>query len=438
MNSPKKINPDHYLVLYFEVHQPKRLKPFRFFDIGSHTSYFNDEFNKEIIRRVAMECYLPANTLLLKLLGQYPNIKIAFSISGIMLDQLEEYAPEVLDSFRFLALTGRVEFLGETNYHSLSSLMTGDEFETQVLEHAEKIQYFFGDRPNVFRNTELIYNDEIGTRVSNLGFQGIFCEGVDRVLNGRSPHYLYQHPDENGLKIFLRNYRLSDDIAFRYNSNGKKLTVETYMNWLKAIPKEEQLVNIAMDYETFGEHHRRQDGILKFLEEFLIAASITNRFKMVTPSEALNILKPKDTFTTTEHISWADQERDLSAWLGNEMQRDAFDSLLKLEPRIKKVENPELLRTWCELQTSDHFYYMSTKAEGDGTVHSYFSPFPSPYEAFMTFMNVVSDFILQVQRAEVAHQKEESTKVLEFERRHEGVPIWAEKYAASYDHGHLN
>jgi alpha-amylase len=331
MNSPKKISPDHYLVLYFEVHQPMRLKPFRFFDIGSHSSYFNEDLNKDIIRRVAMECYLPANTLLLKLLGQYPNIKVAFSISGIMLEQLEEYAPEVLDSFRFLALTGRVEFLAETNYHSLASIMSGDEFETQVLEHAEKIQHYFGNRPNVFRNTELIYNDEIGTRVRHMGFQGIFCEGVDRLLNGRSPHHLYQHP-EHELKILLRNYRLSDDIAFRFNDGRNKLTVETYMSWLKAIPKEEKLVNIAMDYETFGEHHRRQDGILKFLEDFLIAVSRTTRFKMVAPSEAIRIVKSTDTFSTTDYISWADEERDLSAWLGNDMQRDAFDSMIKLEP----------------------------------------------------------------------------------------------------------
>jgi alpha-amylase len=388
--------PKRSLVLYFQVHQPKRLGNIRFFDIGAGNSFFNDYLDRDIVQRVSRECYLPANALLLKTIKKNPGVRVAFSLSGVIIDQLEEYAPEVLESFRMLAMTGKVEFLSETYYHSLACMIPGKEFEAQVLKHAEKMQEHFGIRPSVFRNTELIYTDEIGKRVSHLGYDGIITDGLERVLGDRTPNHVFQHPDQNHLKILLRNYRLSDDIAFRYAENGKLLTVDKYITWLNGLSNEEQVVNLSMDYETFGEHHKKESGIFRFLEEFLTKVSKGNTFDLCTPSEAIAKSKPHSKLSVPYFISWADQERDLSAWLGNEMQRDAFDSLLKLEFDVKNLNDPEMLGQWRNLQTSDHFYYMSTKKGSDGNVHSYFSPYPSPYEAFINYMNVLTDFSMKV------------------------------------------
>jgi alpha-amylase len=383
-------------VLYFQVHQPKRLGNIRFFDIGAGNSFFNDYLDRDIVQRVSRECYLPANALLLKTIKKNPGVRVAFSLSGVIIDQLEEYAPEVLESFRALAMTGNVEFLAETYYHSLACMIPGKEFEAQVLKHAEKIQEHFGLRPSVFRNTELIYTDEIGKRVSHLGYEGIITDGLERVLGDRTPNHVFQHPDQSHLKILLRNYRLSDDIAFRYTENGKVLTVDKYLTWLNGLSNEEQVVNLSMDYETFGEHHKKESGIFRFLEELLTKVSKGNTFDLCTPSEAIAKSKPHSKLSVPYFISWADQERDLSAWLGNEMQRDAFDSLLNLEFDVKNLNDPEMLGQWRNLQTSDHFYYMSTKKGSDGNVHSYFSPYPSPYEAFINYMNVLTDFSMKV------------------------------------------
>lgn len=438
MNSPNLTSPDQQLVIYFQVHQPRRLKAFQFFDIGSHASYFDDQSNAEILKRIAKDCYLPTNTLLLNLIGKYPQIKIAFSISGGTLDQLEKYAPQTLDSFKFLSLTHSVELLAETNYHSLAGVMPGDEFETQIIQHADKIYKHFGVHPTFFRNTELIYNDEIGKRVHHLGFDGIFCDGIYRILGQQSPHFVYQHPEKDGIKILLRNYQLSDDISFRFQQQGAVLTVEKYMSWLNAIPTHQRVVNLAMDYETFGEHHKKESGIHTFLENLLEQLASQKKFKLSTPSEAIKSLPVHNTLPVPQYVSWADQERDLSAWLGNDMQRDAFDTLKKLEPTLKQIDNPELLETWRNLTTSDHFYYMSTKKDDDGNVHAYFSPYASPYEAFINFMNVLSDFSLKVEKAKKVHEGTvQKITQNEAERRDEEVPLWAEKYAGSYDHGHL-
>jgi len=391
--NPKSKN----LVLYFQVHQPLRLRKFRFFDIGSGTAYFDDALNSSILDRIARECYLPANMLLLRLIKNNPQIRLAFSISGITLDQLEQYTPEVLYSFRALAETGAVEFLGETQYHSLASMIPGTEFERQILEHTDKLYEYLGVRPRVFRNTELIYSNEIATRAHNLGFDGIFCDGVERVLGDRSPHHLYGHP-ESDIKILLRNYRLSDDIAFRFHQNGEHLTVEKYRAWLDGIPDDQTLVNVAMDYETFGEHQKKNSGIFNFLEELLVSIANDKHLHMVTPSEALKQEVVRDTLSVPHVVSWADRERDLSAWLGNPIQQDAFDTLLALETNVKLLGDPILIHCWRMLQTSDHFYYMSTKKDDDGNVHSYFSPYPSPYEAFINYMNVLSDFSLLIDR----------------------------------------
>jgi alpha-amylase len=398
---------EKHLVLYFQVHQPLRLRRFKFFDIGSGSSYFDDSLNREILERVARECYLPSNMLLLKLIKKNPRIRVAFSISGITLDQLEEYTPEVLYSFRALAETGCVEFLAETQYHSLACMIPGPEFEEQVREQVEKINLYLGVQPRVFRNTELIYNDEIGQRVANLGFEGIFCDGVEKVLGFRSAHHLYQHP-ESDLKIFLRNYRLSDDIAFRFQQGDEVLTADRYLSWLNSVPADQSLINVAMDYETFGEHQKRSSGIFSFLEELLMKITKQKKLKMVTPSEALALEFAKESLSIPAHVSWADRERDLSAWLGNPIQQDAFDTLLKLESGVRTSADPLLMKCWRMLQTSDHFYYMSTKKDDDGNVHSYFSPYPSPYEAFINYMNVLSDFSMIVARKAAAVKMQET------------------------------
>ncbi|HEY0651891.1 MAG TPA: glycoside hydrolase family 57 protein [Chryseosolibacter sp.] len=391
--------PKKNLVLYFQVHQPKRLGNLRFFDIGANAPGYHNPIDKQLIEKISRDCYLPTNALLLKLIKKNPEIRLSFSLSGVIMDQFEKYAPEVLQSFRELAATGAVEFLSETYYHSLACMLPGKEFEIQVLKHAEKLYEHFGVRPSVFRNTELIYNDEIGKKVSRLGYMGVITDGVERVLQGRTPNHVFQHPDNEGLKILLRNYRLSDDIAFRFSTDGKLLTSEKYLSWLNGLNSFEDVVTLAMDYETFGEHQKKETGIFKFLEETVTKLAKSKTFEMVTPSQAMVKSKPHSVLNVPYFISWADQERDLSAWLGNEMQRDAFDTLQALEFDVKNTNDPALLETWRNLQTSDHLYYMSTKKGGDGTVHNYFSPYPSPYEAFINFMNVLTDFTMRVKVA---------------------------------------
>lgn len=331
---------------------------------------------------------------MLKLIKKYPDIKVAFSISGTIIDQLEEYAPEVLDGFRRLAETGSVDFLTETYYHSMACLMPGSEFELQVEKHQKTILRHFGVVSNVFRNTELIYSDQIGERIRQFGFTGVIIDGVDRVLGPQSPHHVFEHPAED-LKILLRNYRLSDDISFRF-SHKPTLTAEQYISWLNAIPTQEKVINLAMDYETFGEHQKKEDGIFTFVENLFTSLARARNFQFLTPTEAVENIPACNKLYIQDFISWADEERDLSAWLGNEMQRDAFDSLVKLEANVKNLHDKALLKEWRSLQTSDHFYYMSTKKGNDGGVHSYFSPYPSPYEAFINYMNVLTDFALRI------------------------------------------
>ena len=401
------------LIFYFQVHQPRRLRPTRFFDIGTENN-FNDGLNKDIIERVARSCYLPTNALLLKLIEKHPGLRFTFSISGVAIDQFAEYAPEVIDSFRALADTGNVEFLGETYYHSLACAMEGHEFEIQVLKHAELIEKHFGVRPRVFRNTELIYNDAVGKRISALGFSGVFTDGAQNILgNTLSPNQIYQHPEESALKILLRNYVLSDDIAFRFGQNGNPLFAETYLSWLSDVPAFERIVNIGMDYETFGEHQRKETGIFNFAKKLFSLIGKSKHHRMMTPSEAIHLLPAHSALSIPNWISWADRERDLSAWLGNDMQKDAFATVAKLEKTVKALGNPEMLKRWRLLQTSDHFYYMSTKRGSDGTVHGYFSPFGSPYEAFINFMNVVTDFTVQLQAKKAKQKIATANKILQ-------------------------
>lgn len=426
MNSGKK-NDKQNLILYFQVHQPRRLNPVNFFDLPNEPHYFNDALNESIVRRVAQSCYIPANNLLLAVIREFPQVKITFSLSGIVMEQLEAHAPEVIESFRQLAQTGSVEFLSETYYHSLSSLSNTEEFEEQVLQHAAKIFELFGVRPVVFRNTELIYSDAVGKRIAMMGFRGIFTEGHESLLGNRSPHELYHHPEEQQLKIFLRNYRLSDDIAFRFMEGGNRLSVKKYLGWLEGMPRGEKLINLAMDYETFGEHHKAETGVFDFLRDLLKAVAVSDRYDMVLPSEALDRLEAGPPLSTENWISWADLERDLSAWLGNDMQRDAFNSIMKLEREVKGLGDESLLKYWRYLQTSDHFYYMSVKTDTDGSVHSYFSPFPSSYEAFINYMNVVTHLTFSLQsKKNPPLQDEHDLASREAERQNlrATTPVW--------------
>jgi alpha-amylase len=409
MSSVPSMKNQKNLIFYFQVHQPRRLRALRFFDIGTNRGYFDDTLNKEIIDRVANNCYLPTNALLLRLIKKYPNIKVAFSISGITIDQLEEYAPEVLDSFRSLAETGSVDFLTETYYHSLACLIPGSEFELQVGKHQKKILRHFGVLSKVFRNTELVYSDETGKRIKQLGFEGLIIDGVDRVLGPHSPHHLFEHPEVEELKILLRNYRLSDDISFRFSQKAGPLTAEQYISWLNSIPNQDKVINLAMDYETFGEHQKKETGIFKFLENLFTGLARGKNFQFMTPTEAVENITTCSKLSVPGFISWADEERDLSAWLGNEMQRDAFDSLIKLESDIKNLHDKAFLKEWRTLQTSDHFYYMATKKGNDGGVHAYFSPYPSPYEAFINYMNVLTDFALRIKIQKSASAIEKKT-----------------------------
>lgn len=350
-----------------------------------------------MLSRVAANCYLPANDLLLKLIARHPNIRITLSLSGTVIEQMKAWSPETLDSFRCLAETGAVEFLGETYYHSLASLLDRKEFASQVDAHRKTIKECFGFDPKVFRNTELIYSDEIGQAVEELGFEGIYMDGIESVLRGAPANQVYAHPS-GGLLLFPRNYRLSDDIAFRYSDatwSEWPLTAETFLRWISETPLS-GYTSLGMDYETLGEHQKRTDGILQFMESLLTGLARQKQIRFINPSEAQSQIIPLATLSARETISWADHERDLSAWLGNEMQKDAFDSLRKLLPQIMRSTDSKLRRDFRYLQTSDHFYYMSTKGGSDGKVHQYFSPYNSPYEAFMNYMNVLSDVAFRV------------------------------------------
>ncbi len=386
------VRPDKTIVLYFQVHQPRRLNDFRFFDIGSGGNWFDEELDRTIIQRVAKECYLPANNLLLKLIERYPQIRITFSLSGVIMDQFQTYAPEVLHTFRALAKTGAVEFLSETYYHSLACMIPGREFEEQVLKHAEKLYEHIGVRPCAFRNTELIYNDELGARISRLGFAGVIIDGVEKIAGLTSANRVHHHPQDRQFRILARNYSLSDDIGFRFVDDGVTLTAENYLTRLATTPPFDPVVTLGLDYETFGEHRAKETGIFSFLEDVLVSMATSKDFKMATASMAMIAIRPYGPLRVPNLISWADRERDLSAWLGNDMQRDAFDSLLALEYGVKNSGDSVLLEAWQNLQTSDHFYYMSTKKGSDGAIHNYFSPYHSPYEAFINYMNVITDF----------------------------------------------
>ncbi len=388
------------ICFYFQVHQPFRLRRYRFFEIGNNHYYFDDFANQSIMRKVAEKCYLPTNQLMYELIQEYGNrFKISYSISGTALDQFEKYAPDVLESFKRLVDTGCVEILGETFSHSLSALRDKDEFFNQVQLHSQKVEQLFGVKPKAFRNTELIYSDQIGQMVYDLGFKGMLTEGAKHILGWKSPNFLYCNALEPRLKLLLKNYQLSDDIAFRFSNRGWgewPLTTEKYVNWLNSIDSRQEIVNLFMDYETFGEHQWAETGIFEFMRHLPKAVFGQSNYQFLTPSEAIDILDPVAPIHVPYPISWADEERDLTAWLGNELQDDAFSSLYKLLPKVRQSNDNQLLKDWLYLQTSDHFYYMCTKWFSDGDVHKYFNHYDTPYEAYINYMNVLSDFELRL------------------------------------------
>jgi alpha-amylase len=382
--------------LYFQVHQPYRIKHYDFFKMGVDHHYENDALNRQIMERVAQKSYIPANRMMLDLIrktdGQF---RIALSMSGTVMEQLEKWAPEALESFADLADTGCVEFLSETYYHSLSSLFSAKEFERQVLMHKEKTEELFGVTPEVFRNTELLHSNDIANLVHEMGFKGILCEGVDTVLGDKSPNFVYQPMWSRGFKCLIRNYRLSDDISFRFSNKGwseHPLSSAKYAGWLQKLSTEADVINLFMDYETFGEHQAAETGIFHFMRGLPEAVLAYRKLDFSTPSEAIQKCKVKGIYNAPYPTSWADTERNTSAWLGNNMQREAAERVYKLEEQVLKCGNDKIADIWGRLQTSDHFYYMSTKYFGDGQVHQYFSPYHSPDDAYINFMNVLTDF----------------------------------------------
>lgn len=388
------------ICFYFQIHQPFRLKNYRFFDIGNDHYYYDDFANDDIITRIAHRSYLPANEMLLDIIKEHgKKFKVAFSISGTALEQLEQYVPEFIDSMKELAATGCVEFLSETYAHSLSALEDVEEFVAQVKAHDEKIYQLFGQKPKVFRNTELIYSDDIASIVASLGFKGAITDGAKHILGWKSPNYLYNAASAPKLKLLLKNSKLSDDISFRFGNTewaSYPLTADKYIDWIASLPQEEQLVNLFMNYETFGELQPQHSGIFEFMKALPRFAAERN-VQFWTPSEVISKLKPVSELTVPSPISWADEARDTSAWLGNLLQQEAVKKLYSIGERVRLCQNKRIKQDWNYLQASDHFFYMSTKHSSDGNVHSHYSPYDSPYTAFTNYMNVLSDFMIRVE-----------------------------------------
>ena len=465
------------ICFYFQVHQPYRIKKYRIFDIGSDHDYFENHShsntdNIKILHKVMNKCYLPTNALLLKLLQEHKEFKISFSLSGVFLNQIMDYAPEVLKSFQELVATGQCEILAETFYHSLSAVYSEDEFHAQVAKHTQLVQKLFGVSPKVFRNTELIYSNNIAKMAENMGFDGIITEGADQILQGKSPNQLYAPKGCSKIVALLKNYKLSDDIAFRFsdpNWQEHPLTADKYTHWLNQIEyaKGDQIINLFMDYETFGEHQWESSGIFQFLDHLPKRFLDNPNNSFATPSEIvakygrksqtierMSSYLPNNKFPTKvlltvdtknpnkpinikvispyltsrrkvfykrdlqidnskhleeldvpDYISWADAERDLSAWRSNPMQHEALNKIYSMEKSIKQANNEELLEDWRKLTTSDHFYYMCTKFWSDGDIHAYFSPYQSPYEAFIYYMNVLKDVECRLQQFETVKEK---------------------------------
>ena len=393
---------------YFQVHQPYRMRKYPVFDIGRRSDYWDEGKNRSIMKKVAEKCYLPANYTMLDLIKRTEGrFRVSYSISGVALEQFREYAPEVLESFQKLFETGAVELLDETYYHSMAFLYSRKEFRTQVQMHRKLLKELFDYKPRVFRNTELVYNNQVANVVEDMGYSGILAEGADRVLGWRSPNYLYQPKGTKKIKLLLKNYKLSDDIAFRFSERSWKewpLTSEKFASWVNAINGSGNTVNLFMDYETFGEHQWETTGIFHFLKQlpWEILKNPDNNFK--TPSEVIDAYTPVAELDVPHIVSWADVERDLSAWLGNPMQKTSAEALYAVEDAVTDSKDKKLIEDWRRLQTADHLYYMCTKWFNDGDVHKYFNVYDRPHDAYIAFMNVLTDFKIRLKKTQETKQ----------------------------------
>lgn len=387
------------ITLYLHVHQPLRVRQYSVFDTAEKHDYFDahddsDRNNEKIMRKVADKSYRPMNALLEKLLSTHPEFKVSLSITGTFMEQAEKWTPDVLESFKRLVATGRVEIVSETYYHSLAFFYSLEEFERQVEMHRDKVRELFGVETSVFRNTELSYNNSLAKWADGYGFKGILAEGWDPILGWRSPNFVYQPVGTENIKLLLKNYKLSDDLAFRFSNKGWEqwpLTADTYSEWTNASITDSQVINLFMDYETFGEHQWHDTGIFDFFEHFVAKWLSNPANTFYTTSEAIDAFESAGEIDMPHTVTWADTERDLTAWLGNSMQREALRHLYALEEDILRTGDMQLIGDWRKLQTSDHVYYMCTKWFTDGDVHAYFSPYESPYDAFLYFMNALRD-----------------------------------------------
>ncbi|WP_315031645.1 glycoside hydrolase family 57 protein [Capnocytophaga leadbetteri] len=389
------------ICIYFQIHHPERLRKYQFFDIGKKHNYFDNYANRSELEDLAENCYLPANALLLDLIKKYEGkFKVAFSISGSAIDQLEMHTPEVIRSFQELAQTGQVEFLAETYSHSLASLSEDtDEFELQVKRHSAAIKELFGKKPVTFRNTSLIYSDKIGKRVADLGFKTMLTDGAKHVLGWKSPNFVYKNALDENLNLLLKNSKLSDDIAIRFsdrNWSEYPLTSEKYVDWVSHSLQDTEVLNLFMNYEVIGHYNRTESGIFDFLRYFIQQIAENPNYQFLLPKEVTKKHTAKDILPVPYPISWTDEERDITSWLGNELQKEAFTELFKIQPLVKKKKNAELNEDYSRLQASEHFYFMRTKLFSGADYHKYILPYESPYEAFINYMNVLSDFIERV------------------------------------------
>lgn len=403
---------------YFHVHQPYRVKKYRVLDIGNDSEYFNDNSetdlnNQRIVEKVANKSYRPTNKILKELLDAHPEFRFALSFSGTALDQFEAYTPDVLKSFQELVATGRVEILADTYHHSLAFFYSIPEFERQVKLHEKRIHDLFGVRPRVFRNTELSYRNDLAKWCEDNGYLGIMAEGWDKYLGWRSPNFVYRPAGCSNIKVLLKNYKLSDDIAFRFGNKeweSYPMTADTFANWIHAHHGDGQTVNLFMDYESFGEHQWEDTGIFDFLRALpeTVLRHPDTSFK--TPTETVLSYEATGEYDVPDVLTWADTDRDLTAWVGNDIQRDAIAVTYQMEQDVMNTKDKDLIEVWRKLQTSDHFYYMCTKWSNDGDVHAYFSPYQSPYDAYIAFMNAISDLQLRVRTALDTRTEKERVK----------------------------
>ncbi len=400
------------ICLYFQVHQPMRLKRYRFFNMGRDHHYLDEVGNRSIMQKVASRSYLPMNELLLKLIEKHEGaFRVSFSMPGLAVEQMKAHTPEVLESFRKLAATGCVEFLAETYAHSLSCLCCKDEFTQQVTAHSEMIEREFGVKPTAFRNTELIYSDQIGEWAGEMGFRTVLGEGAKHVLGWKSPNFVYANAIDQKVRLMLRNYKLSDDIAFRFANRTWSewpLTADKFAGWLTAGEGNDEVVNLFMDYETFGEHQGADTGIFDFMAHLPAAALATGALRFDTVSRAAADHQPVAVLSCPHPMSWADEERDITLWQGNELQKEAFLTLSAMRDQIKELADGEMDSVWNFMQCSDHFYYMATKWFSNGDSHSHFNPYDSAYDAFINYMNVLSDFKIEVGKRLAAKQDQDA------------------------------